>query len=261
MRARTPRRLAAVALSTAIVIATAGSAAAADPAPPSPAATQKPAQGTGALLQQVTALAGLGGVLKPVTDLLSGVLGGKSASDVSALAGKATEALDASKTATPAMIVPSTPAMPSTPAAPSTPAVPASPAAHAKPATPAVPAVPATPATPAKPATPAAPAAPATSVLSTRPSAPLGGPEEAAGPADVRAEAVSALRKSVDDLVKAATSTDAARVVPAANSVVSGLVGVVVATVLGAGLPVPDLPGLPEHPASAQPAAPPKLPA
>ncbi|MEU0779945.1 hypothetical protein ABZ341_00005 [Streptomyces sp. NPDC006173] len=67
--------------------------------------------------------------------------------------------------------------------------------------------------------------------------------------ADVKADALTALQTAVDSLVKAVTSGDAGSVVPAATAVVTGLVNFVVATVLGGGLPAPNLPGLPALPA------------
>ncbi|MCX5381771.1 hypothetical protein [Streptomyces sp. NBC_00083] len=220
MRARTPRRLVAVALTTAIVAGSAGTALAADAPPARTVRAEAPVPGADAVLKQVKTLADLGGVLKPVTDVLTGALNGGSPADVTALAGKATSALDAVKAA-----------------APAAPAVPA-------------PAV----AAPALPATPPA----------ALPALPLGGPQFAAGPADIKADAVAALKKSLDSLVKAVTSANVAGIVPAATEVVTGLVGLVVATVLGGGLPVPNLPGLPalpKLPTDALPVAPPKLPA
>ncbi|MET9362126.1 hypothetical protein ABZX93_14545 [Streptomyces sp. NPDC006632] len=212
MRARTPRRLAAVALSTALVVGSAGTAwAAADVQPPRPAGAEAPVPGADAVLKQVKTLADLGGALKPVTDLLTGALGGASPADVTAPAAKATSALDAVKAAAPAA--------------------------------------------PAVPATPSAPAA--------VPALPLGGSQLAAGPTDIKADAVAALKKSIDSLVKAVTSANVAGIVPAATEVVTGLVGLVVATLLGGGLPVPSLPGLPalpKLPTDALPVAPPKLP-
>ncbi|MCT9093084.1 hypothetical protein N4G70_30075 [Streptomyces sp. ASQP_92] len=264
MRARTPRRLAAVALSTAIVIATAGAAAAEGVQPPRPVRAEAAVPGADGVLQQVKVLADLGGVLKPVTDLVTGALGGKSPAEVTALASAATSALDAAKSATPAAL---TPPKPVTPADPATPATPPTPATPATPAAPAVPAKPAVPESPAKPAAPAPPAASVRPVTPANPAAPtpalselpLSGAPQAAGPVDVRADAVAVLKKSVDDLVKAVTGAKADGVVPAATSVVTGLVGLVVATLVGAGLPVPSLPGLPQppkSPAGSLPAAP-----
>ncbi|MGW2792161.1 hypothetical protein ACWC9H_19840 [Streptomyces sp. NPDC001251] len=209
MRARTPRRLAAVALSTAIVIGSAGTAMAAGSPPPRAARAEAPVPGADSLLGQAQRLNGLGGVLTPVTDLLTGVLKGASPADTAALAGKATAALDAARQAAPA--------------APVTP--------------------------PAAPATPPAAAGPA--------AVPLGGPEQDAVLAAARDDAVATVKKGIDDLVEAVTSLNVGGVLPAATSVVTGLVGLVLTTVTGGGLPVPDLPGLPKVPTDAVP----KLPA
>ncbi|MFE0685692.1 hypothetical protein ACFW17_33480 [Streptomyces sp. NPDC058961] len=200
MRARTPRRLAAVALSTAIVIGSAGTAMAAGSPPPRAARAEAPVPGADSLLGQAQRLNGLGGVLTPVTDLLTGVLKGASPADTAALAGKATAALDAVQQAAPA-------------------------------------------------ATPPAAAGPA--------AVPLGGPEQDAVLAAARDDAVATVKKGIDDLVKAVTSLNVGGVLPAATSVVTGLVGLVLTTVTGGGLPVPDLPGLPKVPTDAVP----KLPA
>ncbi|MCX5133111.1 MULTISPECIES: hypothetical protein [unclassified Streptomyces] len=98
-------------------------------------------------------------------------------------------------------------------------------------------------AAPAVPAVPpvALPAVPPLSKNAERP--------RALAAADVKADALTALQTAVDSLVKAVTSGDAASVVPAATAVVTGLVNFVVATVLGGGLPAPNLPGLPALPA------------
>ncbi|MER5875646.1 hypothetical protein ABT119_06920 [Streptomyces sp. NPDC001910] len=98
-------------------------------------------------------------------------------------------------------------------------------------------------AVPAVPAVPpvALPAVPPVSKNAERP--------RALAAADVKADALTALQTAVDSLVKAVTSGDAASVVPAATVVVTGLVNFVVATVLGGGLPAPNLPGLPALPA------------
>ncbi|MFG2721152.1 hypothetical protein ACGFW5_23065 [Streptomyces sp. NPDC048416] len=237
MRARTPRRVAAVALSTAIVIGSAGTAMATDVQPPRPVSAGAPVPpGADQVLGQAQTLAALGAVLKPVTDLLTGVLKGGSPADVKVLADRATKALDAVKTPAPA-----------TPTAPTKPA----------PATPTAPAKPDTAAAPAKPGTAAAPA------LTLAPLS-LGGPGTAAGPMDVKGDAVAALKKSLDDLLKAVTSANAAGVVPAATGVVTNLVGLVTATVVGGGLPAPKLsglPALPPPPGGAPPVSAPDLPA
>ncbi|MFH8799470.1 hypothetical protein ACH4F6_07715 [Streptomyces sp. NPDC017936] len=82
-----------------------------------------------------------------------------------------------------------------------------------------------------------------------------GGAAKAAAPAaDLRADAVAALQKALDALLEAVTSGDADEVLPAATSVVTGVVDLLTATLLGGGLPAPSLAGLPQPPAL--PAAP-----
>ncbi|WP_428934611.1 hypothetical protein [Streptomyces sp. ACT015] len=116
-------------------------------------------------------------------------------------------------------------------------------------------ATPTAPAAPAVPATPAAPSAPGA------PGPGKHGKTVAAAIADVKAEALNALGTSVDTLAAATTSGDAAKVAPAAGGVVAAEVNVLAATLLGGGLPAPNLPGLPKLPnlpaaAPAVPAAP-----
>ncbi|MEV0244024.1 hypothetical protein AB0I06_29500 [Streptomyces sp. NPDC050674] len=62
------------------------------------------------------------------------------------------------------------------------------------------------------------------------------------------AEALAALEKATDGLVKAVTSGESAQVAPAVHSVVAGLVNAVAATLVGSELPAPDLAGLPSLP-------------
>lgn len=97
-------------------------------------------------------------------------------------------------------------------------------------------------------AAPAVPAAPPVALPAVPPLA-KSAERPRAQAADVKADALTALQTAVDSLVKAVTSGDAGSVVPAATAVVTGLVNVVVATVLGGGLPAPNLPGLPALPA------------
>jgi hypothetical protein len=66
--------------------------------------------------------------------------------------------------------------------------------------------------------------------------------------ADVQADALAALQTAVDSLSKAVAAGDAAGALSAGTAVVTGLVNVAVATVLGGGLPAPNLPGLPSLP-------------
>ncbi|MFF6874041.1 hypothetical protein ACFY9S_01630 [Streptomyces sp. NPDC012474] len=67
-------------------------------------------------------------------------------------------------------------------------------------------------------------------------------------PEGLAAEALTALEKSTDGLVKAVTSGDAAQVAPAVDDVVAGIVNAVAATLVGSRLPAPDLAGLPSLP-------------
>ncbi|MEV6961268.1 hypothetical protein AB0M97_19120 [Streptomyces sp. NPDC051207] len=84
-------------------------------------------------------------------------------------------------------------------------------------------------------------------------------PAPASAPApDVRADALVALQASVDTLLKVSATGDAGQVQPAATNLLTGLVNVVAATLLGGGLPAPDLaglPALPNLPASQRPSA------
>jgi hypothetical protein len=98
------------------------------------------------------------------------------------------------------------------------------------------PVTPAVPGTPAKPAAPAAPTAHA---------AHRGQPRSAA---DVQSDALAALQTAVNDLTKAVTAGDLAGTVAAGTAVITALVNVAVAAVLGGGLPAPNLPGLPTLP-------------
>ncbi|MGW3988595.1 hypothetical protein [Streptomyces sp. NPDC004830] len=63
-------------------------------------------------------------------------------------------------------------------------------------------------------------------------------------PEDLAAEALAALREATDVLVAAVTSGDTAKVTPAVDQVVTGLVNTVAATLVGSELPAPDLAGL-----------------
>ncbi|WP_330290886.1 hypothetical protein [Streptomyces sp. NBC_00576] len=220
------------------------------------AASQAPVPNADALLAQVKSLGDLGGVVKPVTDLTNAVLKADNGQLPLDEATKLTDAVKEAIAAAAAAPAPATPpvSLPATPEAPATPAVPATPEA---PATPAVPTTPEAPATPAMPTTPDLPAKPALPVVSTLP-APLKGAKAVKGPLDIKADALVALQKSVDALLKAVTSGDAANVVPAVTDVLTNLVGFVAATLLGGELPAPELAGLPPLPKL--PAEAPKLP-
>ncbi|WP_426365822.1 hypothetical protein [Streptomyces sp. E-08] len=69
-----------------------------------------------------------------------------------------------------------------------------------------------------------------------------------AAPADVVDDALASVEKAVAALLAAVTSGDAGGVVPQATSTLTSLVNLAVATVLGSGLPAPDLAGLPALP-------------
>ncbi|CAM5631634.1 hypothetical protein STENM327S_03246 [Streptomyces tendae] len=62
---------------------------------------------------------------------------------------------------------------------------------------------------------------------------------------DLSAAANAALQKQVDALVKATTSGTAEQVSPAVKDLMTGVVNVVAATLVGNGLPAADLAGLP----------------
>ncbi|MEU4462714.1 hypothetical protein AB0G20_03155 [Streptomyces sp. NPDC024017] len=107
-------------------------------------------------------------------------------------------------------------------------------------------------------ATATAPAAPspATAPDTAAPSSPLPQASTLPAPVDDRAElpegltaeALTALEQATDGLLKAVTSGDAAKVTPAVDAVVAGLVNTVAATLVGSELPAPDLAGLPSLP-------------
>lgn len=222
-------RITGVVVASALVATLAGgaltaTAAAATPADTKPAGsvTAPAAPDATALLAQAKSLGGLASVTTPVTKLVQDLLakpGTVKPETVTADVAGAKSAIDAAKAAAPAV-----PATPATPAAP------------------AVPVVPAAPALPAAPAVPAAPALPSlgspSGKVTTKPSTTR----------DVKADALTALRTAVDNLVKASTAGDPAGLLTAATAVITGLVNVAVATVLSGGLPAPDLPGLPALP-------------
>ncbi|WJV47492.1 hypothetical protein [Streptomyces flavofungini] len=216
MRALPVRRIATTFLCTALLLGTAGPVYAAthdDTAREAAAAApQAPVPGADALLAQAKALGDLGGVLTPVTDLLDAALkadnGQLPAADAAKLGDAVKEAIAKVTAAVPDAPVPAT-------------------------GTSQLPTTPQLPDTPQLPATP---------------QLPLGGAPAAKAPMDVKGDALAALQKAVDTLLKAVTAGDPTAVLPAATAVVTGLVNVLVATVLGGGLPVPDLPGLPALP-------------
>ncbi|MER6197753.1 hypothetical protein ABT234_10325 [Streptomyces sp. NPDC001586] len=236
------------------------SAASAPERPPAPVAG-KVIPGTEALLAQVQSLGAVGGLLKPVTDLLAAVLkspdGKLPEADLAALKEKVDTALADLKKSLPAapalpVPVPELPVQPLVDLPVEPPALPVEPPklpvdlpapALPAPALPA-PALPA-PALPA-PALPA-PALPAPALPVPVPKLPVAttvSVKKAAGPLDVATAAIDKLKGSVDGLTKAAgpcgCSTDAK---DKATGVVTDLVAALVALLTGLGLP--GLPALP----------------
>ncbi|WP_055703102.1 MULTISPECIES: hypothetical protein [Streptomyces] len=214
MRALPVRRIATTTLCATLLLGTAGPAFAAhgdSPRDETRTAPRAPAPDAGALLGQVQQLNSLGGVLTPVTDLLTAALQAKDGKLSPEELKKHTDAVKAAldAAAKPPVEAPADPT-------------------GALPETPAVPKVPEAPAVP---------------------KLPTGGAErDAKAPLDVKADAVAALQKAVDDLVKAVTAGDPKAVLAAAPVVLTNLVNVAVATLLSGGLPAPSLPGLPALP-------------
>ncbi|MDX3646292.1 hypothetical protein P1P70_44365, partial [Streptomyces sp. MB09-02B] len=136
--------------------------------------------------------------------------------------------------------------------------------------TPPAPAVPAVPVTPPAPAVPPAPPAVTTPLVPAAPSVPAAPQQAVTLPAfdrglaqrvgrtaaDPVTDALTALQAAVDALLKAVTSGDLAQVVPAVTGVVTSLLKLIAAILVGSGLPVPaDLP--PVQPPAELPATPP----
>ncbi|MFF8839794.1 hypothetical protein [Streptomyces sp. NPDC015130] len=265
MRPLATRRITALAISAAITLGAAGPAVAGEHHPSSAAdrAAHAPLPEAAALLTQAEALGDLGSVTTPVTELVTAALkadaGQLPAADADALKTKIAAAVEQAKEAAPAPL-PDTPA-PDLPApdlpAPDLPA-PDLPAPDLP-----APDLPA-PDLPA-PDLPApdlpAPDLPAPE-LPVKPPVSLpvaaGAKAAAAAPADVVDDALATVEKAVAGLLAAVTSGDAAGVVPQVTATLTSLVNLAVATVLGSGLPAPDLAGLPALPAL--PAGVPELP-
>ncbi|MFJ3665253.1 hypothetical protein ACIPSE_02240 [Streptomyces sp. NPDC090106] len=171
------------------------------------AAAKAPVPGADALLAQVKSLGDLGGVLAPVAGLLTAALqadnGQLTPEQATDLGGKVTDAIGKVTSAAP-VPVPTTPATPATPTVPATPALPSTP-------------VP----------------------LPTLPLPTSKSDDSKAPSADAVGDALGALQKAVTDLLAAATGGDPAKVVPAAQGVLTSLVSAIVAILLGGGLPLP----------------------
>ncbi|MCZ9355261.1 hypothetical protein NGM36_36870 [Streptomyces mutabilis] len=194
------------------------------------AASRAPLPDAEELQSQVGSLAGLGGVLTPVTDLLNAVLkadnGRLPAEEADELAAAVKEALaeadaadaDADDAATaPGTTTPGT-------------------------------------STPAQPPAVTAPEAGNPVTLPAPVTAQSGDGAQAA--TDLTAAAHAALQVRIDALLEATTSGTAAQVSPAVENVVTGVVNVVAATLVGGGLPAADLAGLPALPSAPEAAAP-----
>ncbi|MEU3604479.1 hypothetical protein AB0E83_03255 [Streptomyces sp. NPDC035033] len=241
MRPLASRRLTVLAISAALTLGAAGPALAGEHHPSRAAdrAAHAPLPDTAALLTQTKALGDVGGVTTPVTELVSAALkadGGRlPAADAEALKAKIKDAVDKAKGAVPAPL-PETPAVPpavGTPVAPPAVGTPVAPPAVGAPVAP--PAAEAPVGSPVKP--------PATLPVAA------GAAAAKAAPADLVGDALASVEKAVAALLAAATSGNAAAVAPQATAALTSLVNLAVATVLGAGLPAPDLPGLPKLPA------------
>ncbi|MET8075640.1 hypothetical protein [Streptomyces sp. NPDC005303] len=256
MRGLPARRIASCALCAALLVAVAGPTAAAaerDSAADrveAAAHAPVPVPDADVLRPQVEALAGLGGVLTPVTDLLNTVLkadDGQLSAEQAAKLGDAVKSAFAKITgevASAAAVTPPDTGMSTTPstAAPST----------------------------AAPGTAAPSTAPSTSTPSTStggtttPSSSLqltliqnrDDAEARSGKAsaDLLDDVIDALGKAVDALLAAVTSGEATQVESTLPAVISALVDTVAATMVGTELPAPDLAGLSLLPSSSPPA-------
>ncbi|MCX5037765.1 MULTISPECIES: hypothetical protein [Streptomyces] len=188
------------------------------------AASHAPLPDADELQSQVAGLADLGGVLTPVTDMLTAVLkadnGQLSATDADKLSAAVEDALakadvadtDADDTATtPGTTTPGT-------------------------------------TTPAEPPAVTAPEAGADTPVTLPAPVTAQSDDGTAAASDLSAAAEAALQKQIDALVKATTSGTAEQVSPAVKDVMTGIVNVVAATLVGNGLPAADLAGLPGVP-------------
>ncbi|MEU5218810.1 hypothetical protein AB0G79_21795 [Streptomyces sp. NPDC020807] len=264
MRPLATRRLTALAISAAITLGAAGPAIAGEHHPSSAAdrAAHAPLPEAATLLPQAEALGDLGSVTSPVVELVTTALkadaGQVPAADADALKAKIAAAVEKAKETAP-VPVPDTPA-PDVPApdlpAPDLPA-PDLPAPDLPAPDVPAPDLPA-PDLPA-PDLPApdlpAPDLPAPELPVAAPALPVKPPVSlpvAAGakaaPTDLVDDALATVEKAVAGLLAAVTSGDAAAVVPQVTSTLTSLVNLALATVLGSGLPAPDLAGLPAVP-------------
>ncbi|MGY3338476.1 hypothetical protein ACVW0K_004575 [Streptomyces filamentosus] len=270
MRPLASPRLTALAISAALTLGAAGPAVAGEQHPSRAAdpAARTPLPDAAALLAQTEALGDLGGVTTPVAELVATALkadGGQvPAADADALKARIRAAVDRAKETSPAPL-PELPAVPEPPAVPESPVTPPAvdapvtpPAVDAPVAPPAVetpvapPAVETPAGLPVKPPVtlPVAAGAKAAKAEGTEKTEETGETAEAAKavPADVVDDALASVEKAVAGLLAAVTSGAAAGVPSQVTATLTSLVNLAVATVLGSGLPAPDLAGLPALP-------------
>ncbi|MFB6531490.1 hypothetical protein [Streptomyces sp. NPDC056399] len=260
MRPLATRRITALAISAVITLGTAGPAIAGEHHPTTAAerAARAPLPDVAALLTQAEALGELGSVTTPVTELVTAALKADSgqlpAADAEALKAEIAAAVEEAKATAPAPL-------PDAPVTPPSTGLPVTPPSTDLPVTPPAAELPVTPPAEA-PALPVNP--PVTLSVAADAKATWAG--KAAAPADIVDDALATVEKAVAALLAAVTSGDAGGVVPQVTATLTSLVNLAVATVLGSGLPAPDLAGLPALPAlpvtaPELPAAPPELPA
>ncbi|MFC9337990.1 hypothetical protein ACFT0G_00790 [Streptomyces sp. NPDC057020] len=249
MRPLATRRITALAISAVITLGTAGPAIAGEHHPTTAAerAARAPLPDVAALLAQAEALGELGSVTTPVTELVTAALKADSgqlpAVDAEALKAEIAAAVEEAKATAPAPL-------PDAPVTPPSTGLPVTPPSTDLPVTPPAAELPVTP--------------PVTLPVAADAKAAWAG--KAAAPADVVDDALATVEKAVAALLAAVTSGDAGGVVPQVTATLTSLVNLAVSTVLGSGLPAPDLAGLPALPAlpvtvPELPAAPPELPA
>ncbi|MET7755968.1 hypothetical protein ABZT27_14825 [Streptomyces sp. NPDC005389] len=274
MRPLATRRITALAISAAITLGTAGPAIADEHHPSTAAerAARAPLPDAAALLAQAEALGELGSVTTPVTELVTAALKADSgqlpATDADTLKAKIAAAVDEAKAAAPAPLpdAPVTPPSTDLPVTPPSTDLPVTPPSTDLPVTPPAAELPVTPPAVETPVElPAAPPveAPALPVkppvtLPVAAGAKAAWAGKAAAPADVVDDALATVEKAVAALLAAVTSGEAGAVVPQVTATLTSLVNLAVATVLGSGLPAPDLAGLPALPTL--PVTPPELP-
>ncbi|MFD5283644.1 hypothetical protein [Streptomyces rubrogriseus] len=188
------------------------------------AASRAPLPDAEELQSQVGSLAGLGDLLTPVTDMLGAILeaddGRLSATDADKLSAAVKDALakaDAADTdADDAATTPETTTPGTT--------------------------------TPAQPSAVTAPEAGSDTPVTLPAPVTAQSADGTAAASDLTASANAALQKQIDALVKATTSGTAEQVTPAVKELMTGIVNVVAATMVGNGLPAADLAGLPGVP-------------